>query len=57
MVVLFASDCFVNGTKKKPRTSAVGCHEVGLYDIALDPRPLTALGGSDKKRLKLVTSL
>eukprot|EP00435_Cladocopium_sp_Y103_P067285 s286_g29.t2 len=27
------------------QTSALGCHEIGLYDVALDPRPLTACQG------------
>eukprot|EP00434_Breviolum_minutum_P034890 symbB.v1.2.030884.t1/scaffold3525.1/size55316/2 len=27
------------------QTSALGCHEVGLYDVALEPRPLTACQG------------
>ncbi|CAL1150929.1 unnamed protein product [Cladocopium goreaui] len=27
------------------QTSALGCHEIGLYDVAFDPRPLTTCQG------------
>eukprot|EP00438_Fugacium_kawagutii_P021060 Skav234306 [mRNA] locus=scaffold1018:265644:284621:+ [translate_table: standard] len=30
------------------QTSAVGCHEVGIYDVALEPRPLTTPGDPRK---------